>query len=68
MNNLGADIDSSTKEIKFGGFTFGDREGVTGEFDILTFQTTDSKSQVSIMQKSCLDKSANNISCDIEIN
>ncbi len=67
VNNLGADINSSTKEVKFGGFTFGSQEGVTGEFDILTFNTKDSKGQVSIIKQSCVDKDANDISCDIEI-
>jgi hypothetical protein len=67
VNNLGADINSSTKEVKFGGFTFGSQEGVTGEFDILTFKTKDSKDQVSIIKQNCVDKDANDISCDIEI-
>ena len=67
VNNLGADINSSTKEVKFGGFTFGSQEGVMGEFDILTFKTKDSKGQVSIIKQSCVDKDANDVSCDIEI-
>jgi len=67
VNDLGADINSSNKEIKFGGFTFGTQEGVAGEFNILKFKTEDSKSEILIIKQSCIDKDANDISCDIEI-
>ena len=67
VSDLGPDINSITKEVKFGAFTFGSQEAVTGEFDVLSFKTNDSKSQVTITKKSCVDKDANDISCDIEI-
>ncbi len=67
VSDLGPNIDNATKEIKFGGFTFGTQNGVTGEFDLLSFKTNDSKSQITITKKSCVDKDANDISCDIEI-
>ena len=67
VNDLGADINSSTKEIKFGGFTFGNQEAVSGEFDILSFQTEDNRSELSITKQICLDRDANDIACNIEI-
>ena len=67
VNDLGADINTTTKEIQFGGFSFGNQEGVTGEFDIFTFKSSDSLSQISIIKKSCVDKDANDIACDVEI-
>jgi hypothetical protein len=67
VNNLGADINSSTKEVKFGGFTFGSQEGVTGEFDVMTLKSSDSQSEITITKKSCIDKDANDIACDITI-
>jgi len=67
VDDLGADINVTTKEVQFGGFSFGNQEGVTGEFDILTFKSSDSLSQISIIKESCVDKDANDIACDIEI-
>ena len=67
VKNLGADINTTTKEIKFGGFTYGNQEGVTGDFDVMTFKSADSQSQITITEKSCTDKDANDIACDVEI-
>ena len=67
VNNLGADINRTTKEIKFGGFTFGNQEGVTGEFDVMTLKSKDSQGEITITKKSCIDKDANDIACDVKI-
>jgi len=34
----------------------------------LTFKSSDSQSQISIIKKSCIDKDANDIACDVTIN
>lgn len=67
VKNLGADINTTTKEIKFGGFTYGNQEGVTGDFDVMTLKSADSQSQITITEKSCTDKDANDIACDVTI-
>ena len=67
VNDLGVDINSTTKEIKFGGFSFGNQEGVAGDFDVMTLKSADSQNQITITKQSCIDKDANDIACDVEI-
>ena len=65
--NLGPDINSTTKEIKFGGFTFGSQDGIVGNFDVMTLKSADSQSLITVSYKSCIDKNADEIACDIEV-
>jgi len=65
--DLGPDINKSTKEVKFGGFSYGTQEGVSGEFNIANFTTADNKDEIFIIKKSCVDKDANDVDCNIEI-
>ena len=66
VSDLGPDINEIEKLISFGAFSFGDGEGVSGEFEVLTFKTKDALDNITIV-KSCVDKDANSINCDITI-
>ena len=65
VNDLGPDINTTGKEIKFGAFSFGNDDGVSGKFKLFSFKLT--QGEVSIVKEICIDKNAQKIDCDIKI-
>lgn len=67
VNNLGVNIKSVEKKVSFGGYSVGKQEAVSGRFDVLAFKSKDVLSQISIVSKTCMDKNAREVDCDVEI-
>jgi len=67
VTSLEAKVTPSKKHLVFGGFTVGSQEAVTGRFTVLQFKSKDTLSQISIAEKTCLDRNAREIVCDVEI-
>jgi len=67
VSDLGPNIDNSKKLIAFGAFSFGNQDGVSGNFEPLIFDSNDSKSDISIVKKSCVDKDAKEVDCEVSV-
>jgi len=67
FTNLGPSFDTSAKVISFGAWSMGSEEGVSGDIEVMTFETEDLASQLSIIDKSFTDKDANSIMGTISI-
>jgi len=65
VSSLGPEVNSKTKELKFGTFSFGDNDGVSGKFTTLSFKLMEDN--ISILKQICVDRNANNIECDVQI-
>jgi len=67
VSDLGPNIDNSKKLIAFGAFSFGNQDGVSGDFEPLIFDSNDSKNEISIVKKSCIDVDAKEVDCEVSI-
>jgi len=67
VSDLGPNVDNSTKIITFGAFSFGTKDGVSGDFEPLIFDSNDSKGEISIVKHSCVDVDANEVACDVMV-
>jgi len=67
VSDLGSNIDESKKLIIFGAFSFGTQDGVSGDFEPFIFDSNDSKSKISIIKHSCVDRDATEVACDIQV-
>jgi len=67
VSDLGPNSDNSKKLIAFGAFSFGNQDGVSGNFEPLIFDSNDSKSQISIVKKSCIDVDAKEVDCKVSV-
>ncbi|RUM75121.1 MAG: hypothetical protein DSZ11_02835, partial [Sulfurovum sp.] len=67
VSDLGPNVYNSTKVIAFGAFSFGNQDGVSGDFEPLIFDSNDSKGEISIVKKSCIDVDAKEVDCEVTI-
>lgn len=67
VSDLGPNVDNPTKIITFGAFSFGTKDGVSGDFEPLIFDSNDSKGEISIVKHSCVDVDANEVACDVMV-
>lgn len=65
VNTLGPDINTTINEFRFGAFSFGNNDGVVGEFIPLSFKLIEGN--ISIVKHICLNKNANIINCNVQI-
>jgi len=67
VNNLGPRFDAPTKVISFGAWSMGDDDGVSGDIEVMTFETEDLLSQLTIIEKTFTDKDATAITGTVSI-
>ena len=67
VSDLGSNVDESEKLIVFGAFSFGNEDGVSGNFKPFMFDSNDSKSEISIEKHGCVDRDANEVACEVEV-